>query len=172
MPDASRPLPFDLGKAYALYQALFGEAEDLIAGKRLIIVPSGALTSLPFQVLVTKKPEVALPDQFGGYRDVAWLGRRNAIVTLPAVSSLKALRRHAAGGQKAAEDYAGYGDPLLKGDGASCRLPKVPETCPAIDVAQREGSLLCPRKDRRARRAPACDDPRAWRTAQRQCHHG
>ena len=55
-PDPSRPLPFHLGKAYELYKALFGEVEDVIAGKRLLIVPSGALTSLPFQVLVTEKP--------------------------------------------------------------------------------------------------------------------
>ena len=139
VPDPSRPLPFDLGKAYELYQALFGQVEDLIKGKRLLIVPSGPLTSLPFQVLVTKKPAKALPETFSGYRDVAWLGRQNALVTLPAVSSLKALRQSAANGQKAAEDYAGYGDPLLQGDGASCRLPKVPETCPAIEVAEKKG---------------------------------
>ena len=34
--------------------------EDLIAGKHLIIVPSGALSSLPFHVLVTDKPDPAL----------------------------------------------------------------------------------------------------------------
>ena len=75
VPDASRPLPFHLGKAHMLYQALFGQIEDLIAGKRLLIVPSGALTSLPFHVLVTKAPGIALPDNFDGYRNVAWLGR-------------------------------------------------------------------------------------------------
>ena len=139
VPDPSRPLPFDLGKAYALYRALFGQAEDLIAGKRLIIVPSGPLTSLPFHVLVTTKPAKALPGTFAGYRGAAWLGRRNAIVTLPAVSNLKILRRHAAGGRKASSDYAGYGDPLLNGDGASCRLPEVPERCPAIEAARPRG---------------------------------
>ena len=54
--NAGKPLPFDHARAYRLYQALFGQAEDLIKGKQLLIVPSGALTQLPFQVLVTAPP--------------------------------------------------------------------------------------------------------------------
>ena len=54
--DAGKPLPFDHARAYELYQALFGQAEDLIKGKQLLIVPSGPLTQLPFQVLVTAPP--------------------------------------------------------------------------------------------------------------------
>jgi tetratricopeptide (TPR) repeat protein len=95
-PDSASPLPFDLGKAYELYQALFGQVEDLIKGKRLFIVPSAPLTSLPFHVLVTRKQEAALPKNVAGYRDAAWLARSNATATLPAVSSLKALRQRAA----------------------------------------------------------------------------
>jgi len=51
-PDLSQPLPFDLGRAHFLYKALFGQVEDLIKDKRLLTVPSGPLTQLPFQVLV------------------------------------------------------------------------------------------------------------------------
>jgi hypothetical protein len=47
------PLPFDVARAHALYDALFGQLEDLIKDKQLLIVPSGPLTALPFQVLVT-----------------------------------------------------------------------------------------------------------------------
>jgi tetratricopeptide (TPR) repeat protein len=47
-------LPFDLSFAHFMYQQLFGEAADLIAGKHLLIVPSDAFTQLPFHVLVTK----------------------------------------------------------------------------------------------------------------------
>lgn len=47
-------LPFDIGRARALYEALLGPVEDLIKGKHLLIVPSGPLTQLPFQVLVTE----------------------------------------------------------------------------------------------------------------------
>ena len=37
---APQPLPFDLGSAHALYRALFGQVEDLIKDKHLLIVPS------------------------------------------------------------------------------------------------------------------------------------
>jgi CHAT domain-containing protein/tetratricopeptide (TPR) repeat protein len=137
MPDASRPLPFSLSKAYALYKALFGQIEDMIAGKRLLIVPSGALTSLPFQVLVTKKPKIGLPKTFEAYRDIAWLGRRTPIAILPAVSSLKALRQHAAVRQPGSDAYAGFGNPLLSGDVASCRLANTPAACPGVGDVRR-----------------------------------
>jgi CHAT domain-containing protein/tetratricopeptide (TPR) repeat protein len=143
VPETSRPLPFHLGKAYALYKALFGRVEDMTAGKRLLIVPSGALTSLPFHVLVTKAPKVPLPANFAGYRSARWFGKRNAMVVLPAVSSVKALRQHASGGSAPAGAYAGYGDPALKGDGASCRPIRSPAECPPVDgIRQRGLSVL------------------------------
>ena len=131
-PADADPLPFHLGIAHELYQALFGAVENLIQGKQLLIVSSGPLTSLPFHVLVTRTPEAALPNSFAGYRGVPWLGRAHAISVLPSVSSLKALRRHAKGssGPKA---YIGYGNPLLDGDG-SCREVEAPGKCPAIEV--------------------------------------
>src|SRR5262249_33665362 len=55
-PAEGDPLPFDLARAHALYKGLFGEVEDLIKGRHLIIVPSGPLSALPFQVLVHALP--------------------------------------------------------------------------------------------------------------------
>ncbi len=102
-------LPFDFARAHKLYQALFGQAEDLIQGKSLLIVPSGPLTQLPFQVLVTKPPES------GDVRSAAWLVRDHALTVLPAVSSLMALRR--VGRPSAAKKtMIGFGNPLLDGD--------------------------------------------------------
>lgn len=49
--------PFDVALAHQLYQDLFHPIEDLIKGKELLIVPSGALTQLPFEVLVTSLPD-------------------------------------------------------------------------------------------------------------------
>jgi CHAT domain-containing protein len=107
-------LPFDLRRAHALYKALLGPAEDLIAGKHLLIVPSGALTQLPFQVLVTEPPRTAMPNGLDEYRQVAWLGRRQPLTVLPAVNSLKALRR--VGRPSAApRPMIGFGNPLLDG---------------------------------------------------------
>ena len=74
--DGDERAAFRPARAHALYRALFGEVEDLITGKHLLIVPSGALTQLPFQVLVTAPPNAAAP---GGRRisRTAWLGARH-----------------------------------------------------------------------------------------------
>jgi CHAT domain-containing protein len=110
-----KPLPFDLVRAHELYKELFGQSEDLIKGKRLLIVPSGPLTQLPFQVLVTEPPKTAPASSIIDYRNAAWLARKHAITVLPAVSSLKALRELAKQSH-ANKPYIGFGNPLLDGE--------------------------------------------------------
>jgi CHAT domain-containing protein/tetratricopeptide (TPR) repeat protein len=102
-------LPFDYARSYRLYKTLFGNVEDLIEGKHLLIAPSGPLSQLPFQVLVTE------PSASEGQRTAAWLIRKHALTVLPAVSSLKALRR-VARPSAATRPIAGFGNPLLDGD--------------------------------------------------------
>jgi CHAT domain-containing protein/Tfp pilus assembly protein PilF len=114
-PGPADALPFDLERAFALYQALLGPVAKDIDGKELILVPSGPLATLPFQVLLTDKPES------GGAADLAnapWLARRFATTVLPSVSSLKALREIAQK-SRATRPFAGFGNPLLNGDGQS-----------------------------------------------------
>jgi CHAT domain-containing protein/tetratricopeptide (TPR) repeat protein len=118
-------LPFDPARANRLYTELFGQAEDLIKGKHLLIVPSGALAQLPFAVLVTASPKAG--------EKTAWLARRHAITVLPAVSSLKALR--ATGRLSAApEPLVGFGNPLLDGPDSryvkSAALARDKQSCP------------------------------------------
>jgi hypothetical protein len=87
---------FDLALANELYGTLLGPVEALVKDKRsLLIVPSGALTALPFHLLVTEKPSAAIPETLAGDRDAAWLIRRQAVSVLPSVASLKALRAFA-----------------------------------------------------------------------------
>jgi CHAT domain-containing protein/tetratricopeptide (TPR) repeat protein len=126
-------LPFDLARASALYHDLFGGIEDLIQGKRLLIVPSGALTQLPFEVLVTAKPDEALP-RSEAYKKAAWLVQQQAITMLPSVGSLKSLR--AARANAAGARFIGFGNPLLDGENGtdkrawskqSCRKPQTRE---------------------------------------------
>jgi CHAT domain-containing protein len=105
----SELLPFDVGRAHELYKALFGQIEDLIKDRQLIIVPSGPLTSLPFQVLVTEKPAAG-----ENYRQAAWLETKQPIAILPSVSSLKALRRLPP--PTADQAFIGFGNPLLEGN--------------------------------------------------------
>jgi hypothetical protein len=64
--------------------------ESLIVGKRhLIVVPAGALTSLPFQVLVTEKPmrSVQSLGDIAAYAEAPRLIQRHTITILPSVSS-------------------------------------------------------------------------------------
>ncbi|NJM34834.1 MAG: CHAT domain-containing protein [Rhodomicrobium sp.] len=105
-------LHFDIARSHRLYETLLGPAKDLIKGKDLSIVPSGALTQLPFQVLVTEP--LAATD----YRSVPWLIRDHALTVLPAVSSLTALRR-VSRPSKASKPLIGFGNPLLDGPDAS-----------------------------------------------------
>ena len=71
---------FDLALAHELYATLLGPVETLVKDKRsLLVAPSGALTALPFHLLVTERPPAAIPETFAGYRDAAWLLKRQAV---------------------------------------------------------------------------------------------
>ena len=80
--------------------------------RSLLIVPSGALTALPFHLLVTEKPPAAIPEKLDGYRDAAWLLKRHAVSVLPSVASLKTLRMVARKDQTT-KPMTGFGDPLF-----------------------------------------------------------
>ena len=133
-PGSEEPLPFNHSRAYKLYSALFGEVHDLIKGKHLLIVPTGPLTLLPFQVLVTQPPAS------GDHRTTAWLAREHAITILPAVSSLKALRR-VGKSSTAPRPMIGFGNPLIDGPDARyegrAKLAREKQRCPERRRLQR-----------------------------------
>ncbi len=107
-----RPPPFALGPSHELYRKIVAPASPLLKGARhLLIVPAGALQSLPFGVLLTE------PRPSGGNATAPakWLIRQYAITILPSVASLRALRRFAHGDGRAREPFAGFGDPALEG---------------------------------------------------------
>src|SRR5262249_10185798 len=105
VPKDGQPLPFDAARAHALYTSLLGGARDLIAGKHLLVVTSGALTTLPFQVLVTEAP--ASPE----LTKTRWLVRDHAVTVLPSVASLIALRRTSRP-SAASKPMLGFANPL------------------------------------------------------------
>jgi tetratricopeptide (TPR) repeat protein len=112
---AQRGKLFDLGLAHDLYKTLLGPITNLIDDKRhLLIVPSGILTGLPFHLLVAEPPKGSEPNdsQLQSYREAIWLIRRYAVTVLPSVSSLRALRVLAKGGQ-APKPLIGFGDPVF-----------------------------------------------------------
>jgi CHAT domain-containing protein len=120
-------LPFDIARAHALYKTLFRDVEDLIRSKSLLIVPSGALTQLPFHVLVTTAAEG------DSVKAAGWLAKSHAVAILPALSSLMALRR-VSKPSTAPRPLIGFGNPLLNGDPLNrpweanwAKLAKAPE---------------------------------------------
>ena len=107
---------FDLGLAHELYDTLIGPVEALIRDKRhLIVVPSGALTALPFHLLLTEMPAAVPPRDIAAYREAAWLLRRHAVSVLPSVASLKALRMFARK-DEAKNPLIGFGDPIFNAE--------------------------------------------------------
>jgi CHAT domain-containing protein len=102
--------PFDTSRAFALYQKILAPAAPLLDGvHQLLIVPDGALQSLPFAVLVLQPPH---PDPTGPANDVAWLTRNYAVTVLPSVGSLRALRQFTTAGHADAP-FSGIGNPVL-----------------------------------------------------------
>jgi len=112
---SGRPELFDLGLAYELYTTLLGPVDASIAGKKnLLVVPTGALTALPFHLLVMEKPTISVPalTDIATYREAAWLLKRQAVSVLPSVASLKALRVFARK-DPATKPLVGFGDPVF-----------------------------------------------------------
>ncbi|KRR26131.1 hypothetical protein CQ14_26960 [Bradyrhizobium lablabi] len=104
---------FDLALANELHETLLAPVDTLIKDKpSLLVVASGALTALPFHLLVTEKPKAAIPETFEGYRDATWLLKRQAVSVLPSVASLKALRVFARK-EPSTKPMTGFGDPIF-----------------------------------------------------------
>lgn len=110
--------PFDRTTAHQLYEQFLAPLAEVIDGKEsLLIIPDGAFTSLPLSVLVTAAPEGSDADP-EALRTTPWLINNYALTTLPAVSSLKALRvfqKRAEG----SEPFRGFGSPTLLGRGGA-----------------------------------------------------
>jgi CHAT domain-containing protein/tetratricopeptide (TPR) repeat protein len=122
-------LPFDTKLAHELYRDVFGQIEDVIRGRHLLVVAADAFTTLPLHVLVTAPPTPGLK-LAARLREAAWLGRRQSITTLASVSGLKIDR-----GQKAraaaVKPFIGFANPLLLGAEGTDRRAFERQSCPA-----------------------------------------
>lgn len=104
---------FDLARAHALYKLVIGPVAPVLAGKtHVIVVPTGPLTSIPFQVLITAPPGPQTGTD--ALREAAWFIKSHALSILPSVQSLNALRKVAPRGA-APKPFFGVGDPVLDG---------------------------------------------------------
>lgn len=131
--SADKAERFDLALAHQLFNTLLAPTERLTRDKRsLLVVPTGALTALPFHLLVTEPPAVAVPDDIAAYRDAAWLLKRQAVAVLPSIGSLKALRGFPHKDQ-ALKPMTGFGDPVF--DPAGLSDPRKRATLASRNVA-------------------------------------
>ncbi|MDZ3831229.1 MAG: CHAT domain-containing tetratricopeptide repeat protein [Sphingopyxis sp.] len=110
--------PFDRATAWRLYEQLIAPIEGGLAGKRhLFTASSGALSSLPLGILVTRPP-AGIDGDPAALRATPWFADKVALLQLPSLQSLQLLR--AVGDRneaRAGTAMVGFGDPLL--DGAS-----------------------------------------------------
>lgn len=102
-----RDAPFDTVLAYELYRDLLGPISGEIVGKRrLSVLTTGALTSLPLQLLVTTDPAGT------SLKDVDWLVKSHAVTLVPSVFSLKTMRA-IAGRSAAPRPMIAFADPVF-----------------------------------------------------------
>lgn len=105
---------YNLQLANELYQELIAPAgAQLQHVRHLIVVPHGALFSMPFGALVTAKSGVK-PTQlpFAEYKSVPWLAEKYAISMMPSATALVTMRKFAKREQPG-KPFIGFGDPLF-----------------------------------------------------------
>jgi CHAT domain-containing protein/tetratricopeptide (TPR) repeat protein len=110
--------PFDRGTAFLLYTELVAPLDAVLKGKEHVLVAaSGSLSSLPLALLVTQAPHGADGDP-AALRATHWLADDHALVQIPSLAALKALRDSAdEQGDAANGAFKGFGDPVLGGQG-------------------------------------------------------
>ena len=127
---------FELKVAYRLYEELL---EPVRAGwgeaKTLLVVADGALGQLPLSLLPTESVSLSeTPSElFTEYKAVPWLAREYAVVSLPSVASLVALRgttRQASQG----EAFFGFGDPWFSAEQAAVGEMELTTQVAALDT--------------------------------------
>lgn len=104
---------FPRARAYALQQKIWAPIAGIVGkASTVYLVADGPLGGLPLAVLPTRKPSGRDTDA-SAMRATRWLVRDHALVTLPSVGSLRALRAGQARG--GGRPFAGFGDPALDG---------------------------------------------------------
>ena len=131
-------LPFSTDHAHDLYRKLIKPFEAIIAGRKLLIVGSDALSRLPVQILLTAPVS---DDSIATLRNAPWLIRRHAITDLPSVSSFVILRRERSSvANRTTTDaqprlpYLAVANPLLLGADGTNRAAFAIDNCPPASV--------------------------------------
>jgi len=149
---SSGELPaFDLALAHDLYRQLLGPLDSTLSDvEHLILVPEGALLSLPPALLV-RNPPADLRD----YQQANWLVQDMALSILPSVVALQQFRQVARTSQ-ASLPFIGLGNPVFSNQRGTVRggvadivqqcridaaviaqLPQLPETADELRILAR-----------------------------------
>lgn len=144
-----QPAPFDRSESYRLYSELILPVEETFKDKTtLITVTTGSLSSLPLSVLTTAPPQGADAD-LDALAATPWLADRYALASLPAVSSLRALRCYL------------VADPAARSAGcpamAAGIVPREPRASRRLRLAAFGAPLLAGAPTDPTRGAPAAD---------------
>ena len=101
---------FDLALSHSLYKRLFKSIDNKLSDlNHLIVIPSGPLASLPFSLLVEKKPS-----ENTKYSNASWLIQRVAISHSPSLTSFYA-QRTISPSKRPSKNLLAFGNPDLKG---------------------------------------------------------
>ena len=93
--DITKLPVFDTQVAYEIYREVLKPFEPYLKSTdQLYVVPDGALSNIPFHLLVTSPPNGPVR-RAEDYRTVPWLINKLATVTLPGVSALSSLGQSA-----------------------------------------------------------------------------
>jgi len=99
--------PYDAALAYKIYKETFGPIAAKFADKkRLSIVANGALTSIPFGILVTSDPSGK------SLKETDWLIKSYAVTVIPSIFSLKTMRAQSSA-SNAAKPMIAFADPMF-----------------------------------------------------------
>jgi len=108
---------FDMSLAYETYQELLGPLVQHLPRKdHLILVPSGALLSLPFGLLIDQPPP-----RGEAYHQASWFGQRHALSVVPSVRALVSLRETPEA-PKSHKPLVAFGNPTYRGSDAGLEL--------------------------------------------------
>jgi CHAT domain-containing protein len=95
---------FDIAASQRLYDAVVGGVAKALAGaKSVVVVPSGPLLAVPFEVLLSG------PADAGHLAQAPWLVRQFTLTHVPAPANFVSLRK-IAGGSRATKAWFGFGD--------------------------------------------------------------
>jgi CHAT domain-containing protein len=97
-----------------------------------VVVTNGALGLLPLGLLPTEPARINEADQphFTSYRDVRWLARTHAVVSVPSASALRTLRGLAPASAKR-DPLIGFGDPIFSAEAQASEI-----TTAALDTTR------------------------------------